>query len=165
MTITQEQLDAAQAEADAADKAQKRAALEEGEAATFADAAWAALAILQEKFDLQEDEDEEEEDEADAPSDSQPSDSQLLKPVHARYLRPSALVGGATMVHPTDLYYAYKKRSTGRQGTISVGEGGRYTRTTSLALLMDSVKGFKANGYNEQEIATIMGTVLTNGGD
>ena len=81
-----------------------------------------------------------------------------------RYRRASALPGGGmTAVHPTDLYYAYNDRSAGRQSTISVSAGGRYTRTTSLALLFDAVKGFKSNGYNEQEIGTILGTVLTNG--
>lgn len=77
------------------------------------------------------------------------------KPVEERYRQPSVNWGNIP-VHPTDLVNLYRPLSEERAKHISTNAGGQQTRTTAVALAFLAAAALKANGYNGEEVATIL---------
>lgn len=112
-----------------------------------------SLALSEQLDDLDEElEEAQEEDEA-ASSTLTPPVSD--KPTEERYRRAS-VKWGSIAVHPTDLVALYRPLSVERAGFISVNRGGQNTRTTAVALAIMAAGALESNGYNGEEIATIL---------
>lgn len=112
-----------------------------------------ALALAEELDRLDEEMDEAEEAEETSSATLTPPVSD--KPVEERYRRAS-VNWGSVAVHPTDLVALYRPLSVERAEFISINRGGQNTRTTAVALALMAAGALEANGYNGEEIATIL---------
>jgi hypothetical protein len=82
------------------------------------------------------------------------------KQVEVRYARPS-VNWGTIAVHPTDLVTLYLPLFTKRHAAVSCSEGGAQTRTTSLAYGLAAVLGLLSNGYEPEEVTTILASLVS----
>lgn len=111
------------------------------------------LRALNEELEELEEELENVEEDSTSPENLTPPLSN--KPVEGRYRRPSVKWGDIA-VHPTDLVSLYRPLSKERAKYISINAGGQQTRTTAVALAFLAAAALTENGYNGEEVATIL---------